>query len=523
MQYGRQPGIVNDLGFGLKLIGFTVLAVAAPIGLALSGSPSLPASVVGPAREAIADAQNALLYTALAVSAIIAVIGGSLAFFHGRALSALSEAARAIAAGRPVEIRETNATDALGTVWSALATVAKLADDGTRYKAVLDGLPVSVMIADPNDDFRVTYMNEETCRELKGLEGHLPVPVKDVLGRSIDVFHAGPARIRQALSDPKRLPYRARIVLGGQENLDLHVHALLDSEGRYAAAVLTWKVITSHVRSADNFEMNVKSALEQIKSSFVDMRHQVGGIATATASTRTMVSAGASAVSEATANVQMVASAAEELTATIAEINERIAFSNKRASNASSETKSVAKRAEDLLAASDRIGEVMGAISGIAYKTNLLALNATIEAASAGPAGKGFAVVAQEVKVLADQTAKATDQVSEETEAVRKLIIEVAAGVGEVTKVIDDIREAFEQVASAVQEQQSATQSISSSAHDAANGVSNAAKTLNEVEGLAASNLDATQVLTGRADEIALANDNLSKNSDDLLTMMRAG
>ncbi|WP_226579352.1 methyl-accepting chemotaxis protein [Acuticoccus sediminis] len=521
MQYGRQPGIVNDLGFGWMLGGFAVLAAAAPLGLVLLGSPSLPGTETG-ATAAIAAAQSTLLYTAAAFAVILAVVGAGVVILHGRATAALGHAIGAVAAGEAVRIPEANARDGLGRAWSALAAVARQATEGARFKAVLDSLPVPVMIADPHDDFRIHYMNKETYVELRPLENHLPFPLDRIKGQSIDVFHAGPARIRAALSDPKRMPWRSRIVLGGKENLDLNIHALTDSNGAYVATVLTWKVITNQVRSTDTFEMNVKSALEQIQSSFVDMRQQVGGIAAATASTRTMLSTGASAVSEATANVQMVASAAEELTATIAEINDRIAFSTKRAANAANETKSVARRADDLLAASERIGEVMGAISGIAYKTNLLALNATIEAASAGPAGKGFAVVAHEVKMLADQTAKATDQVSEETEAVRKLIKEVVTGVGEVTTVIDDIREAFDQVAAAVQEQQTATQSISASAHDAATGVSHAASTLSEVEALAASNLDATQVLNGRAEEIALANDNLSRNSDDLLKMMRA-
>ena len=523
MQYGRRPGIVNDLGFAAKLIGFTAFAALGPIVVVMSGAPSLPATTDAAVRDALAAAQSSRLATAVVLAVVVAALGGALAVFQRRGMVALRAAAAAIAARKPVAIRPENASDTLGAIWTDLALIAGHVADGRAYKAVLDDIPVPVMIADPHDEFRVTYMNRETEKELGALEDHLPVRASEIMGQSIDAFHAGPARIRRVLSDPKRLPFRSKIVLAGKENLDLHIGASYDEDGNYVAAVLTWKIITGHVRSADTFEMNVKSAVEQIKSSFVDMRQRVGGIASATASTQTMLSSGATAVSEATANVQMVASAAEELTATIAEINDRISFSTQRASNAASETKTVAKRAEDLLAASDRIGEVMGAISGIAYKTNLLALNATIEAASAGPAGKGFAVVAHEVKMLADQTAKATDQVSEETEAVRRLIIEVAKGVGEVTKVIGDIREAFEQVASAVREQQAATQSISASAHDAANGVSNAAKTLSEVEGLAAQNLDATQVLNGRAEEIALANDNLSKNSDDLLKMMRAG
>ncbi|WP_075219407.1 methyl-accepting chemotaxis protein [Acuticoccus yangtzensis] len=502
MQYGRRPGIVNDLGFGVRLMAFAAFAASAPLALTLTGQSTV--------------------YMGIGLALVTLLLGGALTFFHGRALRALAAGLQTLADGGKVDIPADNSKDPLGAAWSALHTVGALSTTAMTMKSIIDKLPIPVMIADPNDEFKITYMNKETLSELGPLESYLPVSLNDIKGQSIDVFHQGPARIRQALSDPKRLPFRSKIVLGGKENLDLHCTAITDQSGRYSHCVLTWKVVTDRVRSANDFEVNVKSALEQIKSSFVDMRQQVSGIANATASTRSMLSSGATAVSEATANVQMVASAAEELTATIAEINDRIQFATKRTAKAEVETRSVASRAEALLSASDRIVEVMGSISGIAYKTNLLALNATIEAASAGPAGKGFAVVAHEVKMLADQTAKATDQVSEETEAVRKLIVEVASGVSEVTRVITDIRETFDQVAAAVHEQQSATRSISSSAQDAANGVSNAATTLNEVETLASSNLDATRVLDGRAEEIALANDNLSRNSDDLLKMMRS-
>lgn len=58
-----------------------------------------------------------------------------------------------------------------------------------------------------------------------------------------------------------------------------------------------------------------------------------------------------------------------------------------------------------------QIVEAIGAIRGIADRTNLLALNAAIEAARAGEAGRGFAVVADEVRNLSISTQKATDDI----------------------------------------------------------------------------------------------------------------
>jgi methyl-accepting chemotaxis protein len=156
-----------------------------------------------------------------------------------------------------------------------------------------------------------------------------------------------------------------------------------------------------------------------------------------------------------------VASAAEQLSASIREINVQVTHSTGVVNRAVAAGVSTRDTIETLNGSVSRIGTVVGMISEIAARTKLLALNATIVAARAVDAGKGFAVVANEVKELAKQTAKATEDITNRIGAIQESSKGAVSAIGGISKVIEQINGISMTIAAAVEEQTATTNEVS--------------------------------------------------------------
>ncbi|HJU65607.1 MAG TPA: methyl-accepting chemotaxis protein [Gemmatimonadaceae bacterium] len=92
-----------------------------------------------------------------------------------------------------------------------------------------------------------------------------------------------------------------------------------------------------------------------------------------------------------------------------------------------------AAKVQEMEAYSERIGNIIDVITGLASQTNLLALNAAIEAARAGEHGRGFAVVAEEVRKLAEGSSRSVEEIGTLVQQIRESIRQAVDGMAQGT------------------------------------------------------------------------------------------
>jgi methyl-accepting chemotaxis protein len=263
------------------------------------------------------------------------------------------------------------------------------------------------------------------------------------------------------------------------------------------------------VELAEQFEQSVGSIVGAVGSAATDMHDAASSLSRAAGDASQQAAAASSASMQASANVQVVAAATDELSASIAEIGQRVEKSSVISAKAVDDANRTDATVEGLAKAAERIGEVVGLIQSIAAQTNLLALNATIEAARAGDAGKGFAVVAAEVKNLAGQTAQATEEIATQIGAIQSTTGQAVGAIREIRSTIVQMNEISTEIAAAVEQQNAATREIAGNVQQAADGttsvsgnIAGMSQTSNDVESAAGKVLSAAEDLSRQADHL---------------------
>ncbi|WP_439551663.1 methyl-accepting chemotaxis protein [Falsiroseomonas sp.] len=468
------------------------------------------------------SARQGTIWAGLAIAVVLVLSGLLLARVIGTPLRSLSGVMRRIADGdATVAVPHRTRRDEIGAIAAALETLRVTTGRAFAQQQMIEQLPTAVMSADPNDNFRMTYMNAETKALVERLRHLMPADADDMIGQSIDIFHKHPDHQRAILSDPSRLPHTTRIKLG-DEVIELRISAIRDAAGHYSAAMLCWNLATEKVRLADTFETEVGQVVGAVAESAQRLRQSAVGLSASAETSGTEAAAVAAAGGRAQADVQAVAAAAEEMAASVTEISRQVAEAASVASQAVAETRATDTTVQGLSEAAARIGDVVRLIGDIAGQTNLLALNATIEAARAGDAGKGFAVVASEVKTLAGQTARATEEIGQQIGQMQQATSQAVAAIRGIGTTVERTSEIATAIAAAVEQQGAATQEIARSAAQVAEATQTVATGIEGIRGAANATGGAASAVRDDSGALASQAELLRAKTDGFLRAVRA-
>ncbi len=243
----------------------------------------------------------------------------------------------------------------------------------------------------------------------------------------------------------------------------------------------------------------ISDSLNQTVSSIEETANQVSG-------NSGQVSVGAQELAQGAATQT---ASIQKLSATIGEISRQVTQNAQDAGKASEITgrtgglltagnekmKQMLAAMDEINATSEKIGNIIKAISDIAFQTNILALNAAVEAARAGEAGKGFSVVADEVRNLASKSAEAVKNTS-------TLIGDSVAAVNRGTEIAKDTARTIDGVIRDSSESVRLIGNIASASEKQAQAVSQVTKEIEQIFSIVQNNSAAVQQSAATSEEL---------------------
>jgi len=275
----------------------------------------------------------------------------------------------------------------------------------------------------------------------------------------------------------------AREVANGDLSTDLHAHGD-DETAELLTALSKMQASLAHVVS--------------------DVRANAEGVAAASA----QIAAGnqnlSSRTEEQAASLEETAASMEELTSIVRMNAENAQHASSLAGTAAQTAarggtvmRDVVGTMQTIAESSNKVGEIIGLIDGIAFQTNILALNAAVEAARAGEQGRGFAVVAGEVRTLAQRSASAAREIKTLIEQSKQRVETGSSQVADARRIIDEIVDAVHRVSGTVND-------ISSASNEQSTGIEQVNVAVTQMDDVTQKNAALVEEATAAAHALAM-------------------
>jgi methyl-accepting chemotaxis protein len=251
-----------------------------------------------------------------------------------------------------------------------------------------------------------------------------------------------------------------RVMMGGLREVSGHLEAI--TQGNLTTCPAPWgrDEAAQLMTTLGNMQQSLRRIVGQVLAGSAQVQVASEEIASASNDLSARTESTAANLEETAASMEQIAATVKHTEATVGGAMGIVRENAAAATRGGQVIGQVVQTMNQIQSSSNRIGEIISVIDGIAFQTNILALNAAVEAARAGEQGRGFAVVATEVRALAGRSASAAREIKqlitasiEQVDNGNRIVADAGTTIGEIVTNADRIMTLMTEISTAAREQ----------------------------------------------------------------------